>query len=189
MVPARAIIPAGSRRIVLVDRSRERLEPRPVKTGLESDGMVEVWSGLAVGERVLVSGTFLAAAESRIRSSGKLWTEPKPKPRKRRTEPNRGGKPGPGQPGGPPVGAESTGAGAGAGNPPGPGVEPGSVETPPGSGETPPGSGEAPPAGDAPADRHPPGHRHPPGDRPSESKPDAPSAPATTPSDAQGGGR
>jgi len=34
-----------------------------------------VHKGLKAGERVVASGTFLLAAENRIRSSGALWTE------------------------------------------------------------------------------------------------------------------
>lgn len=107
VVPAHAVIPAGSRRIVFVDRKRERLEPRQLTIGLQSDGLVEVLGGLSEGERVLVSGNFLVAAESRIRSASTLWAEPKPKPRKRPTEPNPGGKPKPGAAGAAPSNAPS----------------------------------------------------------------------------------
>ncbi len=80
VVPARAVIVAGPRRIVFVDRGKGQFEPRAIDTGAQEGGLVEVRKGLAAGERVVVSGTFLLAAENRIRSSGALWNETEDKP-------------------------------------------------------------------------------------------------------------
>jgi Cu(I)/Ag(I) efflux system membrane fusion protein len=44
-----------------------------VRTGVTSGERVEVVEGLEPGERVVASGNFLIAAESRLRSSGEPW--------------------------------------------------------------------------------------------------------------------
>ena len=75
VVPAKAVIYAGKKRIVFVDRGGGKLEPRPLRIGAQAGGLVEVESGLTEGERAIVSGNFLVAAESRIRSASTLWTE------------------------------------------------------------------------------------------------------------------
>jgi hypothetical protein len=172
VVPAHAVIPAGSRRIVFVDRKRERLEPRQLKIGVQSDGLVEVLGGLSEGERVLVSGNFLVAAESRIRSGSTLWAEPKPKPRKRPTEPNPGGKPKPGEPGGPPVkpaGAPDNAAGAPASAPNSAATAPGNAAGAPAAPSGPAGAPPDPPSG--------------PGGTPAKAPTDTRSAPASAPGD------
>ena len=76
VVPAEAVVYAGSRRIVFVEHGSGRFEPRTPKLGITAVGLVEVLDGLAAGESVVVKGTFLLAAESRLRSDGSLWSEP-----------------------------------------------------------------------------------------------------------------
>jgi Cu(I)/Ag(I) efflux system membrane fusion protein len=73
LVPVSAVIVAGKRRVVFVDRGEGLLEPRTVKTGVASEDQVEVLEGLALGERVVASGNFLIAAESRIQSALEQW--------------------------------------------------------------------------------------------------------------------
>jgi Cu(I)/Ag(I) efflux system membrane fusion protein len=73
LVPVSAVIVAGARRVVFVDRGEGRLEPRAVTTGLASEDRVEVVTGLEPGERVVASGNFLIAAESRIQSALEQW--------------------------------------------------------------------------------------------------------------------
>jgi Cu(I)/Ag(I) efflux system membrane fusion protein len=72
-VPTSAIIYTGPRRLVFVDLGEGRLRPREVKLGLRSDDGYEIVSGLAAGERVVTSGNFLVAAESRLRSATEYW--------------------------------------------------------------------------------------------------------------------
>jgi membrane fusion protein, copper/silver efflux system len=72
-VPAAAIIFTGPRRLVFVDLGEGRLRPREVQLGLKSNQTYEVVSGLAEGERVVTSGNFLIAAESRLRSAAEYW--------------------------------------------------------------------------------------------------------------------
>lgn len=78
VVPAKAVLYAGERRVAFVDRGEGRLEPRKLKLGAQVGSFVEVTDGLAVGDQVAIAGTFLLAAESRIRSAN-FWAEdPKP---------------------------------------------------------------------------------------------------------------
>ena len=74
VVPAAAVIYAGVRRIVFVDRGDGRFEPREVVLGMQAGELVEVTGGLAAGDPVVVRGAFLLAADSRIRSDGALWS-------------------------------------------------------------------------------------------------------------------
>jgi hypothetical protein len=91
VVPARAILYAGRRRLAFVDRGRGGLELRELTVGAQQDDFIEVRRGLSVGQRVVASGTFLVAAESRIRLASPLWSDEPEKPAKKaepgRTEP------------------------------------------------------------------------------------------------------
>jgi Cu(I)/Ag(I) efflux system membrane fusion protein len=73
VVPASAVIVAGERRVVFVDLGEGRLEPRTVHDGAASEEKIEITSGLEPGERVVASGNFLIAAESRIQSALEQW--------------------------------------------------------------------------------------------------------------------
>jgi len=65
-VPAEAVIDAGTRKTVFVDRGEGRFEPRPVETGWMMGGRVEITKGLMEGENIVVSGNFLVDSESRM---------------------------------------------------------------------------------------------------------------------------
>jgi Cu(I)/Ag(I) efflux system membrane fusion protein len=73
VVPASAVLYTGPRRLVFVDLGEGRLAPKEVQIGARAEGVVEVRSGLEEGETVVASGTFLVAAESRIRSATDLF--------------------------------------------------------------------------------------------------------------------
>jgi Cu(I)/Ag(I) efflux system membrane fusion protein len=73
-VPAAAVIYTGPRRLVFVDLGDGRLRPQEVSLGVESGDAYEVLGGLSEGDRVVTSGNFLIAAESRIRSAAEYWT-------------------------------------------------------------------------------------------------------------------
>jgi hypothetical protein len=75
VVPAEAVLYAGPRRIVFVEHGSGRFEPRTPKLGITAAGLVEVLDGLVEGDPVVIQGTFLLAAESRLRSDGSLWSE------------------------------------------------------------------------------------------------------------------
>ena len=73
LVPTSAVLYAGPRRIVFVDLGEGRLEPRDIEIGTGNGEAYEVLSGLSPGERVVVSGNFLVAAESRLQSALEQW--------------------------------------------------------------------------------------------------------------------
>jgi Cu(I)/Ag(I) efflux system membrane fusion protein len=67
-VPQDAVIDSGSEQRVFVERSSGVFEPRLVQTGWRSGDRVEIVQGLAEGERVVATGTFLVDSESRLKS-------------------------------------------------------------------------------------------------------------------------
>jgi Cu(I)/Ag(I) efflux system membrane fusion protein len=73
MVPAEAVIYTGPRRLVFLDLGEGRLRPQEVQLGVRADEHYEVLSGIDEGDRVVTSGNFLVAAESRIRSATRYW--------------------------------------------------------------------------------------------------------------------
>lgn len=83
VVPAGAILYVGKRRLAFVDRGRGGLELRELTVGMQQGDFIEVRRGLSLGQRVVASGTFLVAAESRIRLASPLW----------RDEPEKAAKP------------------------------------------------------------------------------------------------
>ena len=73
MVPLSAVLHAGARSFVFLDLGEGRLRPQPVEVGLRSGEEVEIRSGLAEGQAVVASATFLVAAESRLRAALEQW--------------------------------------------------------------------------------------------------------------------
>jgi Cu(I)/Ag(I) efflux system membrane fusion protein len=73
VVPASAVLYAGDRRFVFVDVGEGKLRPRAVQTGLRDGERLEVLSGLEPGERIVVSGNYLIASESRLSSAMEQW--------------------------------------------------------------------------------------------------------------------
>jgi Cu(I)/Ag(I) efflux system membrane fusion protein len=69
VVPADALVDAGVRRVVFVERGEGLYEPRDVEPGWRHGDRVEIVRGLEAGERIVVSGTFLVDSESRIRAA------------------------------------------------------------------------------------------------------------------------
>jgi membrane fusion protein, copper/silver efflux system len=65
-VPASAIIEAGLRKTVFVDRGSGIFESRQVETGWRLGNRVEIKSGLKPGEQIVVSGNFLVDSESKM---------------------------------------------------------------------------------------------------------------------------
>jgi len=68
-----AVVYTGPRRLVFVDLGEGRLRPQEVELGVHAGGYVEVTRGLQPGDVVVISGNFLIAAESRIRSATGYW--------------------------------------------------------------------------------------------------------------------
>jgi Cu(I)/Ag(I) efflux system membrane fusion protein len=73
VIPTEAVLYSGKHRYVFVDQGGGVLEPREVALGRTADGMVEVIEGLAEGDRVAASGTFLISSEAQLRSALPKW--------------------------------------------------------------------------------------------------------------------
>jgi Cu(I)/Ag(I) efflux system membrane fusion protein len=73
LVPASAVLYAGPRRVVFVDLGDGRLRPTEVVLGPGDGESFEAVSGLEEGQQVVVSGNFLVAAESRLKSALEGW--------------------------------------------------------------------------------------------------------------------
>jgi Cu(I)/Ag(I) efflux system membrane fusion protein len=80
VVPDGAVINAGDRRLVFLDRGEGRFEPREVKLGIKVNGSgvqpnrpsgaaVQVVSGVAEGDRVVTSANFLLDSESSLKAA------------------------------------------------------------------------------------------------------------------------
>lgn len=72
-VPEQAVLYAGERQFVFVDLGEGRLTPRRVTLGQRAGDWVEVLEGLRAGEVVVTSGTFLVAAEARLKLAMERW--------------------------------------------------------------------------------------------------------------------
>ena len=73
IIPEQAVIYSGSQRVVFVDKGEGRLQPLKIKTGVRNKNVIEVVDGLDFGERVVTSGNFLLAAESKLKSGLAQW--------------------------------------------------------------------------------------------------------------------
>ncbi|MGH8176933.1 MAG: efflux RND transporter periplasmic adaptor subunit [Steroidobacter sp.] len=72
-VPEEAVLIAGEHRFVFEDLGGGQLAPRRVHTGYRADGFVEIREGLEPGDRVVTSGNFLIASESRLKAGLDQW--------------------------------------------------------------------------------------------------------------------
>jgi RND family efflux transporter MFP subunit len=68
-VPSDAVLDSGLKKTVYVEKSVGLFEPREVATGRNVGNRVEILSGLKLGERIAISGTFLLDSESRMKSA------------------------------------------------------------------------------------------------------------------------
>jgi Cu(I)/Ag(I) efflux system membrane fusion protein len=68
-VPVSAVIDSGVRQVVVVAVGEGRFESREVRLGMRGDQYVEVLSGVAEGEQVVVAGNFLIDSESNLRAA------------------------------------------------------------------------------------------------------------------------
>lgn len=69
VIPDSALLDTGERRIVFVARGNGVFEPREVQAGVRSGGRVQIVSGVATGEQVVIRANFLLDSESRLRSA------------------------------------------------------------------------------------------------------------------------
>ena len=82
VVPESAVISAGDRRLVFVDREDGRLEPREVQLGVKAGGAYQVLSGVSEGERVVTSANFLLDSESSLKAALSAVASPEPETRR-----------------------------------------------------------------------------------------------------------
>jgi membrane fusion protein, copper/silver efflux system len=80
-VPSDAVLDTGMKKTVFVDRGNGYFEPREVETVWRLGNRIEITKGLAPGERIVTSGTFLIDSESRMEQtaagiSGSLAKDP-----------------------------------------------------------------------------------------------------------------
>jgi len=87
-VPLDALIDSGRQQRVFVERSSGIFEPREVQTGWRFGDRVQIVHGLAEGERVVTSGTFLVDSESRLKT-----VAPPPRSQDRGEDENDAGTP------------------------------------------------------------------------------------------------
>ncbi len=72
-IPEEAVLFAGDSRVVFVDLGDGKLKPSTITTGVRTQEYIEVLEGLKPGDRVVTSGNFLIAAESRLKSGTAQW--------------------------------------------------------------------------------------------------------------------
>jgi len=69
VIPSEAVVRSGMREQVFVVRSPGKFEPREVKLGVSSGGLVQVIDGLKPGEEIVTSSQFLIDSESKLREA------------------------------------------------------------------------------------------------------------------------
>jgi RND family efflux transporter MFP subunit len=77
-VPADAVVDTGERQMVFVDLGGGYLEPRKVVIGERIADRITITEGLAAGERVVSSGTFLIDSESQLKAAARSMGAPAP---------------------------------------------------------------------------------------------------------------
>jgi Cu(I)/Ag(I) efflux system membrane fusion protein len=68
-VPEGAVIDTGDRQVVILDLGEGRFRPEPVTVGRRGGGMIEIIAGVAAGDIVVSSATFLIDAESNLNAA------------------------------------------------------------------------------------------------------------------------
>lgn len=77
LIPAEAVIDTGKRKIVFISQTEGQFALRNVVLGFRTqENFVEVISGVAAGERIVVSGQFLLDSESNLREAARKFLEP-----------------------------------------------------------------------------------------------------------------
>ena len=96
VIPSKAVLRTGRRNMVFVVRAPGQYEPRDVKLGISSEGLVQILAGVKKGELVVTSAQFLIDSESKLREAAEKMMEPKKptvaNPRPAMSEASRGMK-------------------------------------------------------------------------------------------------
>jgi multidrug efflux pump subunit AcrA (membrane-fusion protein) len=66
VIPRTAIIDTGKRKVVWVKVTDKTFQAKPIHTGYESEGYVEVKHGLMEGEMVVIEGNFMLDAQAQL---------------------------------------------------------------------------------------------------------------------------
>jgi RND family efflux transporter MFP subunit len=69
VIPASAVLQAGTRAIAFIDHGNGSLEPRTIEVGTQLDDSVIVLSGLKAGEKVVSSANFLVDSEAQLQAA------------------------------------------------------------------------------------------------------------------------
>jgi Cu(I)/Ag(I) efflux system membrane fusion protein len=69
VIPADALVDAGEHRYVFLAHAGGHFEPRIVTVGLQRDDDVQILTGLAAGDTVVASASFLIDSESRMKAA------------------------------------------------------------------------------------------------------------------------
>ena len=69
-VPVSAVVDTGKRQLVWVEKEAGMFEPRDVQVGVRVEDMVQILSGLSVGEKVAATGGYLIDSESQLKGGG-----------------------------------------------------------------------------------------------------------------------
>jgi Cu(I)/Ag(I) efflux system membrane fusion protein len=69
VIPSEAVVRSGMREQVFIVRGPGKFEPREVKLGVSSGGMVQILEGVAAGDEVVTSSQFLIDSESKLREA------------------------------------------------------------------------------------------------------------------------
>ena len=74
VIPASAVLQAGTRAIAFIDHGNGNLEPRTIETGPQLDDSIVVLSGLKPGDRVVSSANFLVDSEAQLQAALGAYT-------------------------------------------------------------------------------------------------------------------
>ncbi len=77
VIPSKAVLRTGTRNLVFVVRGPGKYEPRDVKLGISSAGLVQILAGVKEGEDVVTSAQFLIDSESKLREAAAKMMEVK----------------------------------------------------------------------------------------------------------------
>ena len=67
VIPESAVLDTGKAMVVYVDLGNDAFEPREIKTGIRTDGYVEVLRGLKSGDKVVAAANFLVDSEAQLK--------------------------------------------------------------------------------------------------------------------------
>ena len=68
-VPQSAVIDTGDRQVVIRDMGEGTFAPQDVVIGRQGDGMIEIREGIASGDSIVTTSTFLIDAESNLNAA------------------------------------------------------------------------------------------------------------------------